>query len=150
MRVAVVVAAMLALGTVSASAQDVTRGEQVFKKCVACHSVGENAKNKVGPVLNNVFGRTAGTLADYKYSKAMIAAGEGGLVWTHDVLFEYLHKPNDMVKGTKMAFAGIKSDEEINDLLAYLQTFSPDYVPVEGEDEDEDEDEEKKDETSGK
>ena len=137
MKVAVVVAMVLALGTVSASAQDVAHGEQVFKNCVACHSVGEDAKNKVGPVLNNVFGRTAGTLADYKYSKAMIAAGEGGLVWTHDVLFKYLHKPNEMVKGTKMAFGGIKSDEEINDLLAYLQTFSPDYVPAEGEHEEE-------------
>ncbi|HEY0920641.1 c-type cytochrome [Devosia sp.] len=137
MKVAVVVAAtVLALAAVPVAAQDLERGEQVFKKCVACHAVGENAKNKVGPVLNEVFGRTAGTLADYKYSKAMIAAGEGGLVWTHETLFEYLHKPNEMVKGTKMAFAGIKSDEEINNLLAYLQTFSPDYVPAEGGDDD--------------
>lgn len=134
MRLAVVIAAVIALGTASASAQDLERGEKAFKKCVACHSVGEDAKNKVGPVLNNVFGRVAGTLADYKYSKAMIEAGEGGLVWTHDVLFEYLHRPNDMVKGTKMAFAGIKSDEEIEDLLAYLLTFSPDYEPAEGDD----------------
>ncbi len=142
MRLAVVVAAVLALGTIPASAQDAARGEQVFKKCVACHAVGENAKTKVGPVLNDVFGRTAGTLADYKYSKAMIGVGEGGLVWTHETLFEYLHKPNEMVKGTKMAFAGIKSDEEINDLLAYLQTFSPDYVAAAGgEEEGEDSDE---------
>jgi len=133
MRLAIVMAAVLALGTASASAEELEHGEKVFKQCLACHAVGENAKNKIGPVLNGVFGRTAGTLPDFKYSKAMMDAGAGGLVWSEKVLFEYLHKPNAYVKGTKMAFAGIKSDEDIKDLIAYLLTFSPDYVPAKRE-----------------
>lgn len=141
MRLAVFVAAVLALGTAaSASAADAERGEKVFKKCMACHAVGEGAKNRVGPELNNLFGRTAGTEPDYKYSKAMIEAGAGGLVWTPMTVGTYLHKPRDFVKGTKMTFAGLTKEEEIEDLLAYLRTFSPDYVPAEGEEYEHDED----------
>lgn len=103
---------------------DAVKGETVFKKCVACHAVGENAKNKVGPVLNDLIGRTAGTLDGYKYSAAMIEAGAGGLVWTDDTLADYLTAPKALVPGTKMAFAGLKEEQDIEDLIAYLATFS--------------------------
>lgn len=120
-------------------AQDVDAGANVFKRCGSCHAVGEGAKNKVGPELNEIFGRTAGSLPDYKYSKAMIEAGEQGLVWDHESLALYLHKPKEHVPGTKMSFAGLPNQKDIDNLLAYLLTFSPNYVaasaaaPAEGE-----------------
>ncbi|POF33659.1 c-type cytochrome [Roseibium marinum] len=105
-------------------AGDADKGAKVFKKCAACHAVGDNAKNKVGPQLNEVFGRTAGTLEGYKYSKAMISAGDGGLVWDDASLTTYLEKPKAMIKGTKMAFAGLKKEEDLENVIAYLATFS--------------------------
>jgi len=108
----------------TAVAGDAAKGEKVFKKCAACHAVGEGAKHKVGPELNDIFGRTAGTVDGYKYSKAMIAAGEGGVVWDETTLTTYLHKPKDMIKGTKMAFAGLKKEADLENVIAYLATFS--------------------------
>jgi cytochrome c len=107
-----------------ASAGDAAKGERVFKKCAACHAVGDGAKNKVGPQLNEVLGRTAGTVEDYKYSKGMIAAGEEGLVWDESTMATYLAKPRDMIKGTKMAFAGLRKQEDLDNVIAYLATFS--------------------------
>jgi len=107
-----------------AFAADPAAGEKVFKKCRACHAVGEGAKHKVGPELNNVMGRVAGTADGFKYSKAMIAAGEGGMVWDDAALAAYLAAPKDVVPKTKMAFAGLKKDAEIEDVIAYLKTFS--------------------------
>jgi cytochrome c len=122
--------AVLILSASSAFAQgDVPAGEVVFKKCAACHMVGEGAKTRVGPVLNGVFGRTAGTLEGFNYSQAMKDAGAGGLVWTPEIMSEYLVKPRDYVKGTKMAFNGLPKPEDIANVIAYLLTFSPDYVP---------------------
>jgi cytochrome c len=109
----------------AAQAQDVAAGEKVFKKCMACHAVGEGAKNKVGPVLNGVIGRTAGTVPDYTYSQAMKDAGAGGLVWNDETLHQYLEKPKEFVKGNKMAFPGLKKPEERDNVIAYLKTFSP-------------------------
>jgi len=102
---------------------DAAKGEKIFKKCKACHAVGEGAKNKVGPVLNGVVGATAGQVADYKYSKAMLEAGEGGLVWDEANLEIYLIKPKDLVKGTKMSFAGLKKEQDRADVIAYLKGF---------------------------
>ncbi|WP_269585896.1 c-type cytochrome [Roseibium sp. Sym1] len=107
-----------------ASAGDAAKGERVFKKCAACHAVGDGAKNKVGPQLNEVFGRTAGSIDGYKYSKAMTAAGEEGLVWDEATMATYLAKPRDMVKGTRMAFAGLRKQEDLDNVIAYLATFS--------------------------
>jgi cytochrome c2 len=129
---------VLALGLVmsallagSAYAQgDAAAGATVFKKCAACHSVGEGAKNKVGPQLNNVIGRVAGTAPDFKYSKAMIDAGAGGLVWSAETLHEFLTKPKDFVKGTKMSFQGLKEQADIDNLVAYLETFSTAPAPA--------------------
>lgn len=122
---------LLALAVVSASilpaaAQgDAVRGETVFKKCMACHAVGEAARNKVGPVLNGVIGRTAGTGEGYKYSDAMVEAGAGGLAWTEDKLAEFLAGPRTVVPGTKMSFPGLNEPQDIEDVIEYLATFTP-------------------------
>ncbi|MBN9672575.1 c-type cytochrome [Roseibium aggregatum] len=108
----------------AAFAGDAAQGEKVFKKCRACHAVGEGAKHKVGPELNDVFGRTAGSIDGFKYSKAMIAAGNEGLVWDETTMATYLEKPKAMIKGTKMAFAGLKKDDDVANVIAYLATFS--------------------------
>jgi cytochrome c len=107
-------------------AQDasVEEGAEVFKKCRACHDVGPEAKNKVGPLLNGIIGRKAGTIDGFAYSEANKASGVKGLVWTEDVLFKYLENPLTFMPGTKMAFAGLKDPQDRKDLIAYLKTFS--------------------------
>jgi S-disulfanyl-L-cysteine oxidoreductase SoxD len=102
----------------------VAAGEKVFKKCAACHQVGEGAANKSGPHLNDVMGRTLGTVEGFNYSKTMAEMGAAGTVWTHETMAEFLAKPRDYVKGTKMSFAGLKKDDEIAAINAYLQSFS--------------------------
>lgn len=101
---------------------DPAAGEKVFAKCKACH-VADSDKNKVGPSLLGLMGRTAGTHEGFKYSPAMVEAGKAGLVWDEASLRDYLHNPKAKVKGTKMAFAGVKSDDEITNLIAYLEQF---------------------------
>jgi len=102
---------------------DAAKGEKVFKKCKACHAVGEGAKNKVGPMLNGVIGNPAAQNPDFKYSKGMLAAAEDGLVWDDETMHAYLTKPKDVVKGTKMSFAGLRKEADIDNVLAYLATF---------------------------
>ena len=94
MRLALAAIAAFGLMSSATMAQDVAEGETVYKKCMACHAVGEGAKNRVGPLLNGVFGRTAGTVEGFKYSKAMIEKGEGGLVWDHSTLAAFLAAQN--------------------------------------------------------
>ncbi|PPB79729.1 cytochrome c [Albidovulum inexpectatum] len=101
----------------------VAAGEKVFRKCKACHKVGEGAKNGTGPVLNGVVGRPAAAVDGFKYSNAMKAAAEDGLVWTPENLHEYLAAPKKFIKGTKMSFAGLKKPEDIDAVIAYLSTF---------------------------
>ena len=121
---AILFAASILLMPSLASAQDLAAGEKVFKKCSACHAVGEGAKNKVGPHLNDLFGRTAGAIEGFKYSKPMIEAGSGGLVWDEETLAQYLADPKGMIKGTRMAFAGLKKEDELANVIGYLKTFS--------------------------
>ncbi|MGB3815370.1 MAG: cytochrome c family protein [Shinella sp.] len=102
---------------------DATAGAATFKKCAICHIV-DSDKNKAGPSLNGLFGRKAGTHPDFAYSPAMKAAGDGGLIWDETTLRDYLHNPRTKVKGTKMAFPGLKDDQEITDLIAYLKQYS--------------------------
>ena len=85
---------------------------------------GPDAKNKVGPLLNGIIGRKAGTIEGFAYSDANKTAGGGGLVWTEDVLFKYLENPLTFMKGTKMAFAGLKDAQDRKDVIAYLKKFS--------------------------
>lgn len=121
-------AALIAFSAPAFAEGDVESGEKVFKKCKACHMVGEGAKSRVGPALNDIFGMVAGT-QDFKYSKALVAKGEEGLVWTEETVGEYLEKPRAYIKGTKMSFAGLKKEEDREDVIAYLMQFSPDYDP---------------------
>lgn len=115
---------VILLCPLSALAQegDAEAGAAIFKKCATCHVV-DSDKNKVGPSLKGLFGRKAGTHPDFSYSSGMKAAGEGGLVWDETTLRDYLHNPKAKVKGTKMAFAGVKKDDEITNLIAYLKQF---------------------------
>lgn len=102
---------------------DAKKGERVFKKCKACHMVGDGAKNRVGPILNGIIDAPAAQVKDFKFSKAMKEAGETGLVWDTANLTEFLTKPKSFMKGTKMTFAGIKKEKDIVNLLAYLAEF---------------------------
>ena len=101
----------------------VEAGAKVFKKCAACHKVGDDAKNATGPMLNGIVGRAAGTVEGFKYSKPMTAAAEGGLIWTPEAMAEFLANPKGYMKGTKMSFAGLKKQEEVDAVIAYLSTF---------------------------
>ena len=102
----------------------VAAGEKAFRKCKACHQVGEGAKNRSGPHLNGVAGRAAAGVNGFKYSKAMNAAAKGGLVWNDEELAGFLARPRTYLKGTKMSFAGFKTEEEIVATIAFLKTFS--------------------------
>jgi cytochrome c len=113
---------IVSLTSGQALAQDAAAGEKVFAKCKACH-VADTDQNKIGPSLKGVIGRTAGTLEGYKYSPAMVEAGKGGMVWDDATLTEYLKAPKAVVKGTKMAFAGLKKDEDLANVIAYLKQF---------------------------
>jgi cytochrome c2 len=125
MKKLMLVGAAFTFFTGTAHAQDVAAGEKVFKKCAACHAVGEGAKNKVGPEQNALFGRTAGTAPDYNYSQAMKDAGAKGLVWNEETLGKYLENPKEFIPGNKMAFPGLKKEDERKNVIAYLKTFSP-------------------------
>ncbi|MFV0515541.1 MAG: c-type cytochrome [Jhaorihella sp.] len=103
---------------------DSERGADVYRKCAACHMVGARAKNRIGPHLNGIFGRKAASLEGFRYSDAMRRAGADGLVWELDQLNAYLENPKALVTGTRMSFAGIVSQKDRHDLLAYLRTFS--------------------------
>lgn len=121
----VLAVALTSFGVANAFAEgDAVAGEKVFKKCAACHVVDSDDK-KVGPSLKEVIGRTAGTHADFKYSKPMIDAGAGGLVWNDETLAGYLADPKGYMKGNKMSFAGLKKEEDIANVIAYLKQFSP-------------------------
>jgi len=105
------------------AAQDAAAGEKVFAKCKICHQIGEGAKNFVGPVLNGVVGRKAGTYPDYHYSDAN---KNSGITWDETTLKEYLKNPQKMVPGTKMVFPGLTSEEDIANVIAYLKQFGLD------------------------
>lgn len=116
--------AFLFAAVTPAAAQNADNGEQVFKKCRACHQVGDSAKNAVGPVLNNIVGRPAGAVEGFNYSQANREAGKEGLVWTEEKLDEYLKDPRAFMPKNKMAFAGLKDEADRKDVIAYLRKFS--------------------------
>ena len=123
MKVLVIAAAALAASTGASLAQNKEAGETVFKQCMACHDIGEDAKNKVGPELNGLDGRKAGTAAGYNYSDAN---KNSGITWDEATLTEYLKNPRAKIPGTKMIFPGITNDKERDNLWAYLKQFGPD------------------------
>ncbi|MCR9088911.1 MAG: cytochrome c family protein [Rhodobacteraceae bacterium] len=123
MKLKLTIAAM-ALGLLAAPALaegDAAKGEKVFNKCKACHAVGPDAKNKVGPVLTGIVGTPAGQNSDFKYSDALMAMAADGLVWDEASLTGYLTKPKDFMDGTKMSFAGLRKEDDIVNVIAYLQ-----------------------------
>lgn len=122
-RSVILAAAALAASVSAVSAQDIAAGEQSFKKCLPCHSVGEGAKNKVGPELNGIDGRHSGTAADYNYTDAN---KNSGITWNEETFKEYITDPRTKIPGTKMVFAGIKNETERNNLWAYLKQFNAD------------------------
>lgn len=107
----------------AALAQDAAAGKTSFNKCLPCHSIGPGAKNKVGPELNGLDGRKSGTAPDYNYSDAN---KNSGITWNEAQFKEYIKDPKAKVPGTKMTFAGIKSENEINNLWAYVSSFDKD------------------------
>ncbi|MEL6750760.1 MAG: cytochrome c family protein [Pseudomonadota bacterium] len=119
------------------TAGDAAKGEKVFRRCQSCHMVGPDAKAKVGPALNGVIGRTAGSWEDYKYGDSLKAAGEAGLVWDEAEMFAYLEDPraylraklDDKSAKSKMAFKLRKEDQRA-DVIAYLKTFAEDGSPA--------------------
>src|SRR3954469_13147786 len=113
----------IAAATGASSAQDLAAGEQSFKKCLPCHSVGEDARNKVGPVLNGLEGRKSGTIEGFSYSDANKAAA---ITWNEESFLDYIKDPRAKIPGTKMVFAGIKNEKEATDLWAYLSQFKAD------------------------
>ena len=106
-----------------AEAQDVAAGEKSFNKCRACHQVGETARNMVGPLLNGLFGRKSGTIEGFNYTDAN---KNSGIVWDDAVFAEYIKDPKAKIPGTKMVFAGIKNEQEIKDLTAFLKQYGKD------------------------
>ncbi|MDA7577455.1 cytochrome c family protein [Candidatus Pelagibacter sp.] len=113
-------AALMAMG-------DIALGEKVFKKCAACHSILKGGKNNIGPALYNVVGRKTGAVTDYKYSKALASFEKE---WTFEELNGYLIKPAKWIKGTKMAFAGLRKEKDRASVIKYLNQNSDSPVPL--------------------
>jgi len=120
MRFLVLSAALLLGGLGHVQAQDAASGEKVFAQCRACHQVGENAKNAVGPVLNGLFGRHSGSVEGYNYSPAN---KNSGLTWDEATFRDYIKDPRAKIPGTKMIYAGVKDEQRVTDLIAYLKQF---------------------------
>ena len=119
----IVIAAMTAASGAMAQDADLAAGKSSFNKCLACHAVGDGAKNKVGPELNGLDGRKSGTADGYSYSDAN---KNSGITWGKDVFLEYIKEPKAKIPGTKMVFAGIKNENEANNLWAYVSSFDKD------------------------
>ena len=120
MRTLIVAAGFLAASAYAASAQDVAKGEISFHKCLPCHSIGDDAQNKIGPELNGLDGRHSGSVPDFSYSDAN---KNSGIVWNEETFAEYIKDPRAKIPGTKMIFAGDKNEQEIKDLWAYIKQF---------------------------
>jgi cytochrome c len=124
MRIEMIMAAVLNASISSQSlTQEQAAGELVFKQCNTCHQVGENGKNEVGPVLNGIIGRKAGTAPGFEYSPGFKSTD---LVWDDGSFKEYIKDPKSMFPATKMVFVGLKDERKIADLLAYLKSFAAD------------------------
>lgn len=100
---------------------DAAKGEKVFRKCKACHAVGEGAKNKVGPMLNGIVGTPAGQVADFKYSANLLELAEGGLTWDEETLGAYLTKPKEIIPSGTMSFAGLRKEQDVANVIAFLK-----------------------------
>jgi cytochrome c len=116
----IAVAALIAASTGVGLAQDLEKGANVFKQCLVCHSIGEGAKNKIGPELNGLDGRQSGGAPGYSYSDSN---KNSGIVWNETTFKEYIKDPRAKIPGTKMIFPGVKSEQQVDDLWAYIKQF---------------------------
>ena len=123
LRTTIVATALVLASSTLVRAQDAAAGEKAFVVCRACHQIGPNAKIAVGPVLNGIVGRKAGTYPGYTYSPAN---RDSGIVWTPEELDKYLTSPQTVVPHTKMIFPGLKDEQKRKDVIAYLEQFGPD------------------------
>jgi cytochrome c len=123
MKSLVIAAVVLAVSTGATLAQDVEAGESSFKKCLPCHDIGDDARNKVGPVLNGLAGRKSGTVEGFSYSDAN---KNSGLTWDEATFKDYIKDPRAKIPGTKMIFPGIKNEKEADNLWAYISQFKAD------------------------
>ena len=121
MKLFFIAALAIAASSGAALGQDLAAGEASFRKCAPCHGVGEDAANKVGPVLNGLDGRKAGAVDGFSYTDAN---KNSGITWNEETFKEYIRDPRAKVPGTKMVFAGIKNDKEVTDLWGYLKQFA--------------------------
>ncbi|MDP1732683.1 MAG: cytochrome c family protein [Devosia sp.] len=138
MRLLIVIFALLCVGSTAAAAGELVDGQKVFAKCKACHDVGPTAKNKVGPILNGVVGRPWGVVVGYKYSAnkegTLLAITEAEpMTWDVETLTNYLRKPKDVIPKGTMSFAGLKKDEDIENVILYLAQFDADGNEVDPE-----------------
>ena len=118
-----VAAALIVASTVAGVAQDAQKGKTVFNQCMACHAIGSGAPNKIGPELNGLDGRKAGTVANFSYSDAN---KNSGIVWSEVTFKDYIKDPRAKVPGTKMIFPGLQKEDDIDNLIAFLKQFGPD------------------------
>ncbi|MQQ10687.1 c-type cytochrome [Epibacterium sp. SM1979] len=125
-----VVAFFLATAVAADEFGDPAAGEKVFRKCRACHQVGEGAKHRIGPHLNGLFGRAAASHEGFRYSKALARVGDSGLEWHADTLDDFLENPRSLASGTRMSFPGLKKEKDRLDLIAYLRQFSDDPADI--------------------
>ena len=123
MRTLILVTLLAVAGAGESRAQDVAAGEKVFAVCKTCHQIGETAKNAVGPALNGVIGRAAGSYPGFAYSSAN---KNSGITWDEATFRDYIKDPKAKIPGTKMIYAGLKDEQKTNDLLAYLKQFDAD------------------------
>jgi cytochrome c len=123
MRLAVAAAFIAGLSILPAHAQDVEAGGKVFNQCRACHQVGETAKNAVGPILNGLEGRKSGQIPGYSYTDAN---KNSGITWDEKTFAEYIKDPKAKIPGTKMVYAGLKQEQQVKDIWAFLKSYGPD------------------------
>ncbi len=138
MRILAFVCALICAGSTIAAAGDLAAGEKVYSKCKACHAIGLGAKNKVGPILNGVVGQPWGEIEGYKYSAGkegtlLAIAKAEPVLWDVKSLTAYLQKPKDVIPKGKMPFAGLKKDEDIENVIFYLAQFDRDGNEVDPE-----------------
>ena len=127
MRAWIIAAAMTVAAPGIASAQNVAEGEKIYAQCRACHQIGSTAKNAVGPIHNGLFGRKAGSIPGYAYSPAN---KNSGLTWDEATFTDYIKDPKAKIPGTKMVYPGLKDEQKIKDLIAFIKQYDADGKKV--------------------
>jgi cytochrome c len=122
-RTLIIAVSAIAISAENSLAQDVQKGQMVFNICLACHSIGPGAQNKIGPELNGLDGRHSGSVSDFIYSDAN---KNSGIVWNEATFKKYIQNPQGVIPGTKMIFPGVKNEQQVNDLWAYVSQFNAD------------------------